>query len=429
MKKNLLSHFLFGIMLLLSQISEAQICTACFTATPDSNNSTVINLDASCSNGSANAVYDWYVDGVPYLSFFPLPYFQIPFYISGQHTIQLFIHDGACTDSADQIVNIAGCNAGFTTNQFGGLVYFYPNYGWSSSATYSWDYGDGTTSSGSSGSHTYAAPGTYTVCCILNTVSGCSDTSCQVINVSSATNCNANFIYNLNPFTGDFLADASFLSFYNVNNYSMDWYVNGSLNQSGSLTSFNTTLSTIGLYEVKLVLSDTNMIPCDSMSEMIYWNGGIVNNPLCHPCFSTNFNPTLDSIFLDASCSVIPAGGYLLWNINGITFPDPGVGFMQGFPTWGYQNVSLFAMDSNNVACDSLFQPVYTYAPPCVACLTVTQAAASSSDYVFDGACSGSANSYSWFVDNVLLQPQVPLNSITRLPRVAPIPFAFRLWT
>jgi hypothetical protein len=404
MKKNLLSLFLFGILLLLSERSQAQLCTACFTATPDSNNSTIINLDASCSNGSPNALYDWYVDGVSYLSFFPVPYFQIPFYIPGQHTIQLFIYDGACIDSAYQIVNIPGCNASFTTNQFGGgLVYFYPNFSWSSSATYNWDYGDGTTSSASSGSHTYAAPGNYTVCCILNTFSGCSDTSCQLITVNTTPNCDANFAYNLNPITGGLYADANFLSFYNANNYSMNWYVNGSLNQTGSFTSYYTTLSTIGLYEVKLVLSDTNMVPCDSISELIYWNGGVVSNPLCHPCFSANFNPTLDSIFFDASCSVIPAGGYLLWNINGNTFPDPGVGFMQGFPTWGYQNVSLFAIDSNNVACDSLFQPVYTYAPPCVSCLTVTQAAASSSDYIFDGSCSGSSTTYSWFIDNAFV--------------------------
>ncbi|MBK7761758.1 MAG: T9SS type A sorting domain-containing protein [Bacteroidetes bacterium] len=401
MKKIGLTFFLLGILLWQSQNAQAQTCTACFTATPDTTNSSLINLDATCSNASPNALYDWYIDGALYLSFFPIPYFQVPFYVPGQHIIDLVIYDGACVDSATQVLNITNCSAGFTTNQFsGGVVFFYPNYYVSTSATCQWDFGDGNTSNTGYPMHTYAAPGTYTVCCILNTFGGCSDTSCQSITVTGTANCDANFYYNIDPFTGGVSAEAGLTSVYNANNYSMNWYVNGILSQQGAFTGFYTTLVASGNYELKLVLTDTNMNACDSMSELIYWNGGIISNPGCYPCFSSTYNSTLDSLYFDASCSIVPIGGSLLWNINGTSFPDPGNGFMQGFPTIGYQVVALYALDSNNVVCDSLFQPVYTYGAPCVSCLSVTQSVGSTSDYIFDGACNAAAVNYSWFIDN-----------------------------
>jgi hypothetical protein len=401
MKTFFVSLFLLGILMTQSQTTQAQLCTACFSATPDSNNAGIINLDASCSNASPNALYDWYVDGTLYLSFFPIPYFQVPFYIPGTHVIELVVNDGSCVDSATQVINISNCSAGFTNYEFGGgFVYFYPNINLGATANYLWDFGDGSSSNISAPTHTYAAPGTYTVCCILDIPGACSDTSCQVITVNSTPNCDANFFYNLDPLAGGLSAEAGFTSFYNTSNYSMNWYVNGNLFQQGNATNFYTTLGVVGNYEIKLVLTDTNMVACDSMIELIYWNGGIISNPNCYPCFSSIYNSTLDSLYFDASCSIVPIGGSLVWTINGTSFPDPGTPFLQGFTSVGLQNISLTALDSNNVACDSLYQPVYTYGAPCVSCVNVTQVAGSSSDYIFDGSCNSSALMYVWFVNN-----------------------------
>ena len=149
------------MMLTFTQISKAQTCTACFTAVADSLNPALINLDASCSNSSPNANFDWYVDGSLYRSFFPIPYFQVPIYIPGQHVIQLVIHDGACIDSTNQIVNINNCNASFTAYQFGGgAYYFYPNVNIGGPVTYNWDFGDGNTSNASVGNNINTTPGT-----------------------------------------------------------------------------------------------------------------------------------------------------------------------------------------------------------------------------------------------------------------------------
>ena len=83
----------------------AQTCTACFTATPDTNNTQLINLDATCSNANPGTLYEWYVDGSLY-SIYPSPTFQIPFLVSGQYTIQLIITDTGCSDTTSQIISI-----------------------------------------------------------------------------------------------------------------------------------------------------------------------------------------------------------------------------------------------------------------------------------------------------------------------------------
>ena len=50
MNKYLLIFALIFAVVSHSNLSKAQTCTACFTATAESINSLVINLDASCSN-------------------------------------------------------------------------------------------------------------------------------------------------------------------------------------------------------------------------------------------------------------------------------------------------------------------------------------------------------------------------------------------
>ncbi|HOZ52620.1 MAG TPA: PKD domain-containing protein [Chitinophagaceae bacterium] len=410
MKKILLSSLMICLIIFTGNTLRAQTCTACFTATPDTNNTQLINLDATCSNANPGTLYEWYVDGSLY-SIYPSPTFQIPFLVSGQYTIQLIITDMGCSDTTSQIIFITPtCSANFTIyNNFGGgLFYFYPNMSWSPTATFSWDYGDGNTSTGISGMNNYLNSGTYNVCCIITDTAfgGCSDTACQIINVNSSYSCQADFYYNLtltNPTTGSLYADAQFFSLYDPNNYSMNWYLNGALVQQGTSTSYNTILTATGLYDLKLVISDTNMVSCDSLTQIIFFNGGFIPNPNCYPCFTTLYNVSYDSIYFDASCSNIPLGGSLVWNINGSVFTDPGIGFMQGFAFPGTQYITLYAVDSNGVNCDSLFQFVYTITPPCSSCLTVSQIIGSTSDYTFDGSCTASATSYNWFVDNAFI--------------------------
>ena len=123
---------LFTAILLLAlstQISVAQNCTSCFTLTPDSIQSSVYNLDASCStpsNGFFN--YAWYVDNQYYTTWF-FPQIQIPFYNYGTHTISLVLLGQNCSDTSTQTITInPTCNAQFISYGVGaGAYYFYQN--------------------------------------------------------------------------------------------------------------------------------------------------------------------------------------------------------------------------------------------------------------------------------------------------------------
>jgi PKD repeat protein len=119
---------------------------------------------------------------------------------TGTYTVCLFIVSGSCTDSICKTVTVTSvppttCTAGFTPfpdSVDGNLIYFSSSSTTNlSNATYYWDFGDGTTRSGTSWAarnptYRYATAGTYTVCHII-VAGNCSDTACQVITTTGAT--------------------------------------------------------------------------------------------------------------------------------------------------------------------------------------------------------------------------------------------------
>jgi hypothetical protein len=91
----------------------------------------------------------------------------------------------ATCNSAIVPVSVYVLNAGggtFTTQGTGNLgVNFTPTD--LSATTYAWDFGDGSTSTQATASHTYSAPGTYTVQ-LIESNGSCSDTITQTVSAS-----------------------------------------------------------------------------------------------------------------------------------------------------------------------------------------------------------------------------------------------------
>lgn len=124
---------------------------------------------------------------------------------------------------------------------------------------YSWDFGDGNTSSQLNPQHTFTAVGTYTIQLIVENVNGCSDTSVQNITVHplpvaafvSSYNCGS-------PVTMNFTNQST-----GANNYSWD-FGNG---QTSSLTDPSINYATPGTYTVSLVAS--NQYGCVDQVEQI----------------------------------------------------------------------------------------------------------------------------------------------------------------
>ncbi len=82
------------------------------------------------------------------------------------------------------------CGAGFSyTVSPGGVVTFYDSSYVSSGniTTATWNFGDGTTGTGTQVTHTYTGSGPYTVCYTIVTSTGCSDSSCQYVYLTPCT--------------------------------------------------------------------------------------------------------------------------------------------------------------------------------------------------------------------------------------------------
>lgn len=105
---------------------------------------------------------------------------------AGTYTVCLTIYDSAtaCTSQfcdTVQIVMQSNCPVTFTNIYLAGNMAFTPTP-FSPLNTYVWDFGDATAPfTGLLANHTYAAPGTYTVCVTMTTFQGCTDTFCDTV--------------------------------------------------------------------------------------------------------------------------------------------------------------------------------------------------------------------------------------------------------
>lgn len=107
---------------------------------------------------------------------------------AGTYTVCLTVYDSATTCSSQfcdtvQVVFPSNCPVTFTNVYLAGNMAFTPTP-FNPLNTYVWDFGDATAPfTGLLANHTYALPGTYTVCVTMTTFQGCTDTFCDTVNV------------------------------------------------------------------------------------------------------------------------------------------------------------------------------------------------------------------------------------------------------
>jgi len=172
-------------------IAASSNCTASFQAFPDSvggvyfqNTSTGTGLSYAWtfSNGVSSSSQNVY----------------IPPGTSGWIYACLNIYNNAqsCSDTYCDSIFVSGgglpCNANFTYQSSPAGGYFFQPSG-SGNTTWTWSFGDGTTSNAATPSHNYSNPGTYQVCLTVVNAAGISCTSCQTITVGNTLSCSANF--------------------------------------------------------------------------------------------------------------------------------------------------------------------------------------------------------------------------------------------
>ncbi|NJN78632.1 MAG: PKD domain-containing protein [Saprospiraceae bacterium] len=159
------------------------------------------------------------------------------------------------------IANTGGGNCWVTSSYFQDSTNYLTQYfsattfGGTAPYTYSWDFGDNTTSMSASPTHTYAQDGQYNVCVTITDANGCTSTDCQMLFVFNNTPCVTAIMATVspsNPLTYSFAS-------VNTNNPNMDYFWDfgdgsvDSMNASVTHTYAQAGIYTVCLYEIDLL--------------------------------------------------------------------------------------------------------------------------------------------------------------------------------
>jgi PKD repeat protein len=259
------------------------------------------------------------------------------------------------------------------------------NNGWN----YSWNFGDGNSSSQANPSHTYSSNGIYNVCLTAwNNISGCADTVCYSVNITNCSNSNCSAVFTDTIYNGCSVTFYHYTSYPAYLNYYYTWTfgdgtsMSGTVATNGQIISPTHTYTSSGWYNVCLSIIDSanqcQAYYCDS----IYVNCGTSS---CNVQWTHSVQNCIASFY----SSVTPSGSgwYYYWN-----FGDGGTS-NQANPSHTYSsngtyNVCLTAWNNLTQCSDTLCFPIQ-----------ITNCGSSSNCQImftsFDSAC------YTYFIPTV----------------------------
>jgi len=232
-----------------------------FTYTPDCGN----RLRFSFTDQSVGPLtWEWdFGDGSPVVNV------QNPVHLFsalGTYSVQLIVTNGGCADTTIQTINAVDERADFTADQTiickTGTVEFTPTgFNLSNITSYTWDFGNGVTTTVSNPviSNVYPNSGTYTVTLTITDVNGCTNTIVKnnYIRVNGPT---ANFSgTNVAGCTGLVTTFNDLSTTDGLNNIAnWQWHFGDGNIQNFSAPPFQYTYNTTGTYSVKLVITDAS---------------------------------------------------------------------------------------------------------------------------------------------------------------------------
>ncbi len=338
-------------MMLVSSKSNAQ-CAATYTYTYDSIGTSIQFFPAV--NGIVPVTYQWdFNDGTSSTSGTPIHTYNFNGWVE---VCLLATFSNGCTvtycDSLPTQYVSNNCSASFSyASTPSGISFTNLSTSTDSSVAYSWNFGDGSSSSQVYPQHSYANPGTYTVCLTMNTSSGCSDTFCSLVQVSGMLNCSANFSANSIPGTTvvNFI-DASTSTGSVITGYFWDF---GDSTISTQLNPAHTYPGP-GTYTACLTIQSSN--GCTStICHLVYVGNG---NP-CLAAFTSYSNPGTNNIdFYDQSTTQDSIVSYF-WDYGD---GDSAFAFNPShhYASSGYYYVCLTitsASGCNSTFCDTVYSP------------------------------------------------------------------------
>lgn len=161
-----------------------------------------------------------------------------------------------CVKTITQNISVFNFDAQFTSNLSQACIGQSINFqdqSHSSTSTWSWDFGDGTSSSSQNPSHTFSAPGTYTVTLTaFNAANGCSDTYTRTIQIFPLPqpNFTANPTVGCNPLQVNFTNTSS-------GSGTFSWNFGNGSTFTGQNPATQTYVNT-GVYTTSLTMTDNN---------------------------------------------------------------------------------------------------------------------------------------------------------------------------
>jgi len=275
----------------------------------------------------------------------------VNFPTAGTYTVCHKIHTTNCNDSVCVVITIGtttNCSAAFTYQTSGLTVTLTPTMA-NTLATYTWSFGNGSSSTQYNATHTYATAGTYTVC--LHVTSGnCTDSTCQTIVVGNTTNCLVSYSYstvNLPP------NQVQFHGILGSGTGAYNWLWHFGDGTTGQGQNPLHTYSQPGHYSVCVHLTQNSGTILCSYCDSIYVPPV---NPPCQAHFTYIQSGT--SISFNSGTSQLPSSPVLYnWNFgNGATSTQANPVFT--YTTNGTYNVCLTITSTNSNCTDTYCQTI-----------------------------------------------------------------------
>lgn len=238
----------------------------------------------------------------------------------------------------------SGCNATFSTYDSMGVFYFIPTF--TAGATYSWNFGDGSTSNQIMPTHVYANPGTYGPCLTI-AYQGMTCTSCDTLVVGGTPNCNASFTASVDTSGNVSFTNLSSGTF--TNSY---WYFGDG--STSTLANPNHTYASAGTYLVCLTVYNNTGCQASYCDSITIGNGA---GP-CTPVFYAYPDSTIGNgvVYFGLINNCTSGNWQYVWNFGDSTTAT-GLYPVHVYNASGWFYVCVTAFDNNgNVLtwCDSV---------------------------------------------------------------------------
>lgn len=356
---------LAAMLMTLSFATVAQVnCTGNFTTQNNGGGSFTFNPNCNFPANLSMVSYYWYFGDGSSGSTVTSPTHQYTYngtfiaemyafaYDPNDSTQYCYVYD---VDSNVTVTNAPGgnCYAGFgffldSLNQ--NMAYFYPTQS-SGTLSYSWSFGDGSTSTQMYPTHTYAAPGNYQVCLVVtDAVNMCSDSLCSSVTILGG------------PSGGG--------AGCNMNAYVFAQQVNGlNYNIAGFATGNQVTNNMLFIWQTNSYFYGTNQVnftfPSAGYYDVCYYAEDSSANSYCYDSTCVQIlvgAPTCQANFVLIQDSLNPTTWYAIDYSTGSnlsyywSFGD-GSGSTQQFPTHTYAqsgNYDVCLYITNGTCSDSL---------------------------------------------------------------------------